>query len=154
MIRLSLGQVRQLGIVTKKKARKSTYTKATWEVARIPGCIKLTIPENMPSLNVWKLWHWTKQAEYKKQLTADLWVQRARIGSFTFSIKVKIQVIHYHRVHRRHDDDNATPKFLGDALKGAGFIAEDNSEVLEWTRPQFEVDKTSWRTEVFIYDNS
>ena len=126
-------------------------TKATWEVVKLPELIKLTLPLNLPSLNVWKNWHWSKQGRYKKQLTADL-TTLFMIAKVPTLQKAKILVVHYFPTNRQRDDDNAVPKFLGDALKGAGFIAEDNSKVLEWMRPEFKEDKDNFRTEVFIYE--
>jgi hypothetical protein len=103
---------------------------------------------------VWKNWHWAKQGRYKKELTVALTLMSHKTKPFITLQKAKILVVHYFPTNRRRDEDNATPKFLGDALKAAGFIAEDNSEVLEWMRPEFRVDKTCYRTEVFIYDGS
>jgi Holliday junction resolvase RusA-like endonuclease len=126
--------------------------KAQWEIIILPGCIKITIPENMPSLNVWKNWHWAKQGRHKEQLTQDLRFLWHRIARPAPLEKARIGVVHYFPTSRRRDEDNYTPKFLGDALKGAGFIAEDNSEVLTWLKPIFRKDASAWRTEIFIYE--
>ncbi len=133
-----------------KRKRKIVHTKATWEVIVLPGVTKITIPENMPSLNVWKNWHPMKQHEYKKYLTDQVTLLNKKDRPATLD-KAVVQVVHYHKKHRNRDDDNYTPKFLGDSLRYAGFIKEDTSEVLTWDKPIFRQDKEKWRTEVWIY---
>jgi Holliday junction resolvase RusA-like endonuclease len=150
MLHLTPGQARKMGIKNKPRQPKIKYTQATWEVVKIPGCIKLTIPENMPSLNEWKLWHPMKQNIHKQLLTRDLKILFVKAGVATLE-RARIQVVHYHHSNRRRDEDNYAPKFLLDALRYAGFIAEDNSEVLQLMEPEFRIDKEAWRTEVFIY---
>ena len=127
-------------------------TNAQWEIIKIPGCIKITIPENMPSLNDWKNWHWAKQKRYKNLLTEALFVLYLKAGKPAKPEKARIQVVHYFPVRRARYEDNYTPKFLADSLRYAGFLTDDNSKVLTWDKPVFEADKEAWRTEVFIYD--
>lgn len=157
MVRISLKEARKLGIITNKskvcyeKRQKPKITKAQWDISIEPDYIKIIIPENMPSLNVWKKWHWTKQSSYKNYLTDSLAILAAQAGVKQID-RARIQVIHYYRVKRKRDEDNACPKFLLDALRYAGFISEDNSEVLRVEPPIFEIDRSRWRTEVLIYE--
>ena len=150
-MRLTEKQYQQL-TKTKKKPVMLNITLAQWEIIKIPGCIKITIPENMPSLNEWKNWYWTQQQKYKQQMTEYIFALYLRIGRPPKPITARIQIIHYFPTCRRRDDDNYTPKFLGDALKNAGFLTDDNSQVLTWDKPIFETDAEKWRTEVWIYD--
>lgn len=125
-------------------------SQASWDAQKIPGGVKLIIPENMPSLNQWKNWHWGKQGRYKKMLTQALAMLTRLAGSPRF-VKASVQVIHFHRVHRRRDEDNLTPKFLLDALCQAGMLLDDNVELLTLLPAKFEIDSTDWRTEVYLW---
>ncbi len=64
--------------------------------------------------------------------------------------KARVEVTHYFPVRRTRDKDNATPKALLDALRYAGVIAEDNSDVLELPEPVFKLDRQAWRTEIKV----
>ena len=125
-------------------------TKATWDIKHINGGIALTIPENMPSLNRWKNWHWGQQSRYKKALTQSLKLLAAKAGNPSYS-QATLQIFHYHRVNRRRDEDNLAPKFLLDALVQSGILADDNLAALTQLPPVFEIDKLAWRTEVHIH---
>lgn len=130
---------------------RKQISRATWEVIIVPGVVKLVIPENMPSLNAWKNWHWAKQGKYKKYLTDSVAILYAKAKKPEPLKKTKIQVVHYFPERRKRDEDNYTPKFLADALKQAGFIEDDNSDMLTWLSPVFAVDRKNYRTEVFLY---
>lgn len=155
MARLSQAQARRLGIAPApkskpKKPRRVYQTKALWDAAGLlDGTLLITIPASMPSLNEWSRWHWAKQKRYLDRLTQDLTmlVMAFRLPRLE---KARVEVIHYHRVRRRRDPDNAVPKFLLDALRYAGVLADDNAGVLELPEPVFRVDRERWRTEVLI----
>ena len=164
MIRLTAKEAKENGLLNpskKKKPGKLQISRATWNAkassSTEPGeSIKVVwldvlfiIPENFPSMNVWKRWHWSKQAEYLKQLTKDIKLLRAMAKNPEFA-KARVEVTHYFRTNRRRDKDNQVPKFLLDALRYAGVIAEDNAEVLELPEPEFFVDPDAWRTEIRI----
>lgn len=150
MIRLTPGQAQKLGVIKTKKPHKPVFTKAEWETISLSGCVKLTIPENMPPLNVWKKWSSWKYAKYLKYLTEQVMKLYNKAKPTTLE-RSRILIIHYHRVKRNRDDDGYAPKFLMDALKYAGFIQDDNHDVCEQMRPEFKKDATHWRTEIYIY---
>ena len=152
MTRLTVKQARELGIIPQapKVARIQPVTKAKWDAKRIDGGVMLVIPENMPSFNQWKNWHWARQAQYKKELTEHIAALTLLVGRPMYQL-ARVEVVHYFRTRRRRDQDNQTPKFLLDALRYAGVIVEDHSEVLQLEPPRFELDRESWRTEVFIW---
>ncbi|MDW7673195.1 MAG: hypothetical protein SCK28_01540 [Bacillota bacterium] len=156
MTRLSLTQAREFGIIPKNKQKNAAVKKsksaATWDVELVLSGVVFTIPENMPSLNEWKNWHWSKQAEYKQFLTDALSILALKAGKPKYE-KAKIKVVHCFRVNRRRDEDNLTPKFLLDALRYAGVIAEDHAEVLQLMPPIIEVDSVRWRTEIYIVES-
>jgi len=104
----------------------------------------------MPSLNQWKNWHWGKQDRYKKMLAQALAMLARLAGSPQFA-KASVQVIHFHRVLRRRDEDNLAPKFLLDALCQAGMLVDDNKDLLTLLPAKFETDRTAWRTEVYLW---
>ena|GEM_PF-1961807 len=144
----------QMAPVAKRKRyppdKLAATTKASWDAKKIPGGVKLIIPENMPSLNQWKNWHWGKQDRYKKMLAQALAMLARLAGSPQFA-KASVQVIHFHRVLRRRDEDNLAPKFLLDALCQAGMLVDDNKDLLTLLPAKFETDRTAWRTEVYLW---
>lgn len=159
MTRLTVQQARQRGILQgqnkpKKQRKKQVHiTQARWDAFPIEGGVCFVLPFNMPSLNEWKDWHWGKQRDYKKQLTEDLEKLRLLVGR-TLYAKARVEVTHYFRVVRNRDSgDNFAPKFLLDALRYAGVIAEDNSNVLQVPEPVFKIDRQAWRTEVRVLKN-
>jgi hypothetical protein len=102
------------------------------------------------------------QPEYLEKLALDqaVPVQEAAGGSDDHAgqaggqphfSKARLQVCHYHRVRRKRDEDNLAPKFLLDALCQAGILADDNTEVLSLLPARFEIDRSAWRTEVYIW---
>jgi len=153
--RLTLSQAKEMGIIPAPKSRKQRtgnvhITKAKWDAKRIDGGIVLVIPESMPSLNEWKLWHWAKQQRFKSRLSDNITLLALTLNRPRFEM-ARVEVVHYFRTNRRRDTDNMAPKFLLDALHGAGVLVDDNSEVLELPEPVFKVDSTAWRTEIYVY---
>lgn len=115
------------------------------------GGIVLVVPENMPSLNKWKKWHWAKQKRYLDMLTESLTGLAMVIGWPRYD-KARVEIVHYFRTSRRRDSgDNYAPKFILDALRYAEVLAEDNSEVLKVPEPVLKVDKEYFRTEIYVY---
>ncbi|MHB8122622.1 MAG: hypothetical protein ACYDG4_10755 [Desulfuromonadaceae bacterium] len=157
MVRLSLKEARALGFIPgsikPKKPKRLYVSKAQWDARRVDGGIVLTAPENMPSLNEWKKWHWAKQKRYLNILSESLTALAMVLGRPRYE-KARVEVVHYFRTSRRRDSgDNYAPKFILDALRYAGVLEEDNSEVLKVPEPIFRVDKECYRTEIWIYDN-
>lgn len=124
-------------------------SKADWKLEMIKGGVLLTIPECMPSLNVWKDWSYYKQSEFKTRLTLSVSMLALKYRNMAKE-KARVEISHYHRVDRERDPDNYAPKFILDALKNAGLIVDDNSKVLELPEPKFFVDKEYFRTEVRV----
>ena len=137
-----------LGEKKPKRKRDPKLTKAILDAKRIENGILLIIPENMPSINQWKDWHWTKQAHFKKYLTEILSDLTLIAGCPRYE-KARVEITHYHPVVRKRDSgDNYAPKFLLDALRYAGFIQEDHSGVLQVPEPKLLIDRSAWRTEI------
>lgn len=153
MVRLTFVQARRAGILPKKREERTQpckISKAVWNVRKLPDGILFIIPENMVSINVWKnKWHWTKQRDYQKRLTEEIKKLALMVRRPTME-RARVEVTHYFRVRRTRDKDNQVPKFILDALRYAGVIAEDNADVLELPEPVFKIDKTAWRTEIYI----
>lgn len=152
MTRLTVTQARKMGLLGEKpkKKRSPRTTKAILEAKRIENGVLLIIPENMPSLNVWKNWHWTKQARYKKYLT-EIMADLTLIVGRTQYVKARVEITHYHPVIRNRDSgDNYCPKFVLDSLRYAGFIQEDHSGALQVPEPELLIDRLAWRTEIKI----
>ncbi|MBS4026428.1 MAG: hypothetical protein KGZ96_12225 [Clostridia bacterium] len=126
---------------TPVKGQVRNGSQASWDAQKIPGGVKVIIPENMPSLNQWKNWHWGKQGRYKKMLSQAL-AMPARLAGSPWFVKASVQVIYFHRVHLRRDEDNLAPKFLLDALCQAGILVDDNVDLLTLLSAKFEIDRT------------
>ena len=124
--------------------------RVTWDARIIPGGAWVQIPEIPPSLNVWSRWHWAKRKRYLDQLTKDIG-QLARAMKLPRFERATVQVVYCFRDKRLRDKDNYSGKFMLDALRHAGVLAEDNSEVLSLPEPAFEVDRERPRVEVFIW---
>ncbi len=149
MTRLTVAQARKLGLLPPKvKKKRAKVTTARWDAQVADRHTIFIIPENTPSLNVWKRWHWSKQREYLQYLAEQI----AKLVMFNVPKfeRARVEVTHYYRVFRKRDPDNQAPKFILDALRYAGVIAEDNSEVLELPEPEFMLDRQAWRTEVKV----
>ena len=158
MTRLSVRQARQLGILPgprarqRKPAAKIALSLVQWDAMTFPGGIWLQVPFVPPSLNVWKCWHWSEQASYKRQLTdAVTWLVRAkRLPMFK---RATVQIIYYHSTNRRRDPaDNWAPKFLMDALVQGGILVDDNGDLVKVPPVGMEFDPERSRTEVFIWE--
>ncbi len=155
MTRLSETQARELGLLPSRKKRLSIMPKnmprkyAKWDAEVTPEGSRITIPGELPSLNKWSRWHWTKRKEKLDNLTGCL-----RLTALAFKMPLyersQVLVVYYFRTRRRRDPDNYAPKFILDALRYAGIIAEDNAEVLELLPVEFEVDADSPRVEVWV----
>lgn len=153
---ISEREARRLGIISSPKklpgrTGKAYITTAFWDARRISGGVVFVIPENMPSLNAWKCWHFGKQQRFKDRLSHNLALLALSVGSPQYE-RARVEVVHYFRVRRRRDSDNMAPKFLLDALRHAGVLVDDNVDVLELPEPRFEIDPARWRTEVWVYD--
>jgi len=133
------------------RGRRIPVSEAKWDLERRPEGFRLCLPMSMPSLNAWSRWHWTQKREFLNGLTDAVRVLvLEKCPSCTPLGKCEIQVVHYFRVRRRRDQDNACPKFLLDALRRAGLIQDDNAEACAIMPPRFEVDSRAWRTEVEV----
>lgn len=153
MTRLTTAQARRLGILPGKRSKPVAYMPKNmprWDARTIPGGVWLQIPEVPPSLNVWKNWHWAKQARYKKGL-----IEAVRCLAMALKLprhkRALVQVIHYFGTTRHRDADNMAPKFLLDALVQGGLLVDDRAEWIELPEPGLEIDPGRPRTEVFIW---
>ena len=133
------------------RGRRIPVSEAKWDLERRPEGFRLCLPMSMPSLNAWSRWHWAQKRDFLNGLTdAVRLLVLEKCPSCTPLGKCEIQVVHYFRVRRRRDQDNACPKFLLDALRRAGLIQDDNAEACAIMPPRFEVDSRAWRTEVEV----
>ena len=153
LLHLTKAEARELGISLAKRKKPTNriivQTEANWQAKPIKGGMLLIIPENMPSLNVWKNWPYFKQHEYKTKLTFGISMITMNFRNKVAN-KARVEISHYHRVERCRDSDNYTPKFILDALKMAGLIEDDNHNVLDLPEPSFHIDRKNFRTEVKI----
>ena len=161
-MRLTNADIKRLGIVIdgdrghidRKQKPKPVTVKVPvvqWDAKIIPGGVWIQIPFPPPSLNVWKNWHWSKQAEFKTELAEAirlLAIER-RLPQFH---QARIEITHYFKTKRRRDTDNYCQKFIGDALVRAGILNDDNTELVEVPEPVLKVDKERPRTEIFVYE--
>lgn len=155
MTRLSLRQARAMGIIPAGKPKRKQEPKiypVQWDAKIIPGGVWLQTPEVVPSLNVWKNWHWAKQGRYKQELKDAITLLALAIKMPKFE-RTTVQIIYYHGTRRRRDPaDNYAPKFLMDALVAAGILADDNGELVKVPPVGMEYDRERPRTEVFIWE--
>ena len=98
------------------------------------GVIRIEIDGTPPSLNKWARLHWTKQRKIK---TEWAWLvlaaaMQARIGRPKLK-EATVHITYLFKTKRRRDHDNATPKFLMDALVGAGILQDDRSDWIKLT---------------------
>lgn len=107
--------------------------------------IKFILPFNLPSLNVWERWHWTKRRKIKKQIGWFL-----KYGKITEPCKMKITITHY-RHSLIKDDDNliASGKPLLDALTAHALIFDDARDYVDVKHIQ-KIDRKNKRTEIEI----
>ena len=157
MTRLSVKQARAMGINIPGPAPKSRAQpkvqlhQVQWDATAIPGGVWLQIPQIPPSLNEWKNWHWSRQSRYKQELTdaIKLLTLAARLPKYE---RATVLIKYYFPDGRARDKDNYSGKFLLDAIRYAGIIADDNSGVIDLPEPVFEVDQLRPRVEVFIWE--
>lgn len=151
MTRISVEQARSLGILPGKKKREVPLSPVQWDAKLIPGGSWLQIPQIPPSLNEWKDWHYMMQAKYKEDLTLAISGLKMAFRLPRYE-RARIQVDYYFATVRERDTDNYNGKFLIDAIKNSGLIADDNSGVLDLPKPNLKVDKARPRVEVFIWE--
>lgn len=154
MTRMTVAEARKLGLIpgAGKKKRVVQLSQVQWDAKKTPNGIWIQIPFVPPSLNVWKNWHWAKQQRYKKDLTADL-ARLAMAMVLPCYHRASVDITYYFKTNRRRDpQDNYAPKFLMDALVGAGILDDDNGELVKVKTPEIMVDRERPRTEVFIWD--
>ncbi|HBX22645.1 MAG TPA: hypothetical protein DEF34_03255 [Desulfotomaculum sp.] len=152
MTRLSEAQVRKLGILPTKKPKPVRVSSVQWDARLIPGGVWLQIPHVPPSLNVWKKWHWSKEQEYKQELTDAIrgLVMAMRLPWYRLAT---VQVIIYFSVRRIRDPaDNFAPKQLMDALVQGGILEDDRGDWVQVMVTKLEIDRERPRTEVFIWE--
>lgn len=154
MTRLSEAQARKLGILVApvKKKKPVRVSLVQWDAKLIPGGVWIQVPFVPPSLNVWKNWHWSKQHEYKQELTDAIrgLVMAMRLPRYRLAT---VQVIIYFPVRRIRDpSDNYNQKFLMDALVVGGVLEDDRGEWVQVMVPKLELDRERPRMEVFIWE--
>lgn len=133
------------------RGKRTPVSEAKWDLELRSDGFRLCLPVSMPSLNAWSRWHWTQKRGFLNGLTdAVRLLVLEKCPSCSPLGKCEVQIVHYFRVRRRRDQDNACPKFLLDALRHAGLIQDDNAEACVILPPRFEVDRTAWRTEVEV----
>lgn len=153
MNRMSVAEARAKGYLPATKAKKQksvpAVTTARWDLQTQDDYYIITIPEQLPSLNVWNKWHWSTKSQLLNYLANSIgWLVNAkRVPCLQ---RPQVKVVYYFRTRRRRDKDNYAPKFILDALRYARIIAEDNAEVLELLPVEFKVDKVSPRVEVWV----
>lgn len=93
-----------------------------------------------PSLNQTMRMHWSKRKAVKEYF-AYLFMNGYNLSGATIAEPVEVSVTW--RVMRRMDDDNAKARFklIGDAMKAAGIVSDDNPDVLHLNEPKQEIVK-------------
>jgi hypothetical protein len=123
----------------------------------------VSLPLDMPSLNVYMRWHFRKQAKHKELIESWISVLGAPLPRFECPVKVRITREFGHR-KRSYDTDNlyAAAKPILDALKapkgrsrtGLSVIMEDNPKVCQLTVEQRKSSDKSTRIIVEVLDFS
>jgi Holliday junction resolvase RusA-like endonuclease len=153
MTRLSIAEAMAKGYIPKKKKQPAIAkpTKAKWDAEVTPKGVRITIPGELPSLNVWCRWHWAKRKDKLDNLTRCMRLMKQAFKIPRYELP-QVRVVYYFRTRRKRDMDNYTAalKPVLDAMRYAGIITEDNSEVLELLPVEFVVDKDAPRVEVRI----
>src|SRR5512142_1233790 len=97
--------------------------------AAVGGGLSFEFYELPPSLNQTLRAHWSKRKAVK-----DYFALLFRNGYNTSGAKIAepVEVSVTWRVMHRMDDDNAKARFklIGDAMKAAGIVSDDNPEVM------------------------
>lgn len=124
----------------------------TWDAGIFPGGAWVQIPGTPPSINDWTKWPTWKQTEYKHELYRNVWLLALAKKLPRFETAT-MQTTYYFRTERERDSGNyGNHKWVTDAIKNAGVIAEDNARVLKELPPIFLVDRERPRTEVKIWE--
>ena len=113
-----------------------------------------TLPYEIPSLNKFKGWHWSKQAKERKKYELELLVQKMNdFGQqryVIFPIKRCSIIIKSYRHTLITDPDNRIVKGLLDALVNQGIIEDDNERLIGKLEYLQFVDRKNRRTEITI----
>ena len=94
--------------------------------------ILLELDQVYPSLNKWMRVHWRERARINNDWH---WLilkaaQKACCGKPNYA-NAKVSIVLTFPVIRRRDNDNYTPKFVMDALVGAGILQDDNAKQVQ-----------------------
>lgn len=104
------------------------------------GGLSFEFYELPPSLNQTLRAHWSKRKTVK-----DYFTLLFRSGYNTSGVKIAepVEVSVVWRVMHKMDDDNAKARFklVGDAMKAAGIVSDDASDVLHLNEPKQEIVK-------------
>lgn len=94
---------------------------------------KFDFGELPPTFNDMLRWHWTKRAAQKNRWIILL---KQKLGA-NYHCPEPCEIIVLWKVMREQDDDNCSArfKFVGDALKRAGYISDDKPSVLHLPKP-------------------
>ena len=118
-----------------------------------------TLSYEIPSLNTWAKWHWSKRAGVRKVYELELLVRKNQFyytkqhyKKAAFPIKRCSIIIKSYRFQLITDPDNRIVKGLLDALVNQGIIEDDNESVIGKLEYQQFVDRKNRRTEIEIRD--
>lgn len=120
------------------------------EAQKAPAVNEFLIMGRLPSLNDYTRAcrsHWSKGAEYKRNVEADIiWQIRAARNKGTLHPVARKIVLHiaWHESDQRRDVDNivSAKKFILDAMQKAGIIPNDNRKYVAGVYDEI-IDDTS-----------
>ena len=113
---------------------------------------KFVIHKEIPSLNTYQRWHWSKRKAIREIYELDILHDMLEYGITSFPLKKCSIVVKSYRHSLIRDADNRILKGLLDALVNQGIIEDDNEKVIGVPKYEQFVDRKNRRTEIYITD--
>ena len=111
---------------------------------------KFVIHKEIPSLNIYRNWHWAKRKRVSDLYQLDILHDKLEYGIKHFPLKKCSIVVKSYRHSLIRDADNRILKGLLDALVNQDIIEDDNENVIGVPKYLQFVDRGNRRTEIYI----